>query len=217
MSVLRDPGTTQGQLLLGDWWVFLIAGGIIAGIVIMLILVAIVIWRRRPDGGFPPQFKKNTPLEISYTVVPLLIVAALFLVTYVYERRVEAQTAHPDAVVDVTAFRWSWRFDYPGTGVHVAGRPQEPPEFALPLDRTSRIVLNSADVVHAFWIPAFLFKRDAVPGMQNTFDLTPRRAGVFRGVCAEFCGLQHADMSFTVRVLPESDYKTWLASHKGSE
>lgn len=216
MSVLRNPGTTQGQLLLGDWWVFLITGGIIAAIVILLILVAIIVWRRRSVSDFPAQFKKNTPLEISYTVVPLLIVAGLFLVTYVYERGVEAQTARPDAIVDVTAYRWSWRFDYPGAGVHIAGRPQEPPEFALPLNKTSRIVLNSADVVHAFWIPAFLFKRDAVPGMQNTFDLTPTRAGVFRGVCAEFCGLQHADMTFTVRVLPQRQYETWLDSHKGA-
>lgn len=216
MSVLSNPGTTQGAVLSGDWLIFFITAAIIAAIVVLLILVPLVLWRRRSPGYFPPQFKKNTPLEISYTIVPLLIVGALFYVTLTRERSVEAQVARPDAVVHVTAFRWSWRFDYPGEGVGISGRPQEPPEFALPLGKTSRIILDSVDVIHAFWIPDFLFKRDAIPGMSNSFDLTPTHPGSFRGVCAEFCGLDHANMTFTVRVLPENQYRTWLAAHRGT-
>lgn len=216
MSMLPQPGTAQGQLLFGDWVVFAVTGVIIGAIVVALILGSAVAWRRREGSGFPPQFKKNTPLEIGYTVVPLLIVTALFAVTFVKERGVEAQASSPAAVVDVTAFRWSWRFDYPREGVTVTGRPQDPPEFALPLGKTTRIVLVSDDVIHAFWIPAFLFKRDAVPGLRNSFDFTPSRPGTFRGVCAEFCGLEHANMTFAVRVLPEAEYRRWLAAHKGT-
>ena len=213
MSALHDAATTQGQTLLGDWQIFLYTAAVVVAIVVLLILVPLFVWRRK-DGRYPAQFSKNTPLEIGYTVLPLLIVGALFYVTMVREKSVEAQTSKPFAVVDVTGYRWSWRFTYPGQYVTVAGTPQSAPEFALPLGQTTRIVLNSADVNHAFWIPAFLFKRDAIPGFSNSFDLTPTRPGVFRGVCAEFCGLDHAMMTFSVRVLPAPKYRAWLASHR---
>jgi len=141
-------------------------------------------------------------------------VAVLFYYTLHKEWSVDAQTAHPAATVAVTAFRWSWRFAYPHQSITVNGTPQSPPEFALPLGETSHITLTSVDVDHAFWIPQFLFKRDAIPGFVNTFDLTPTRAGVYRGVCAEFCGLDHAHMTFTVRVLPPAQFKAWLAAHR---
>ena len=207
------PGTAQGGIMLADWMVFIIAGAIIGGIVVVLIVVPPVLWRRR-DTGFPPQFKKNTPLEIGYTVVPLLIVAVLFWVTLKYEWPVEAQTAKPYAVVHVTAYRWSWRFDYPADGVSVSGTPQQPPELALALGEPTRIDLVTADVNHAFWVPAFLFKRDAIPGFTNSFDLTPVHTGVYRGECGEFCGLDHAGMTFQVRVLAPAAYRAWIAQHK---
>jgi len=215
MSVLRDVATAQGESLLADWRIFFYTAIVVAVIVYGLILLPLVLWRRRGDA-YPVQFRQNAPLEIAYTIVPLLIVAVLFVFTFVYERRVEAQSTHPFATVDVTAFRWSWRFVYPRERVTVAGTPQAPPEFALPLDRTTRIVLTTRDVNHAFWIPQFLFKRDAIAGFTNSFDLRATRPGTYRGLCAEFCGLDHAGMTFTVRVLPETQYRAWLASHRAS-
>ncbi|MDQ2663287.1 MAG: cytochrome c oxidase subunit II [Candidatus Eremiobacteraeota bacterium] len=217
MSVLNDAGTTQGQTLLGDWQIFLYTALAIVVIVVLLILVPLFVWRRKKNNDFPPQFKKNTPLEITYTIIPLLIVGVLFYVTMVREKSVEAQTASPFAIVDVTGYRWSWRFQYPRDRVTVSGTPQAPPEFALPLGQTTRIVLDSVDVNHAFWIPAFLFKRDAIPGFTNSFDLTPTRQGVFHGVCAEFCGLDHTGMTFSVRVLPPAAYRRWLESHRNAK
>ena len=207
------PGTAQGGILLADWQVFIIVAAIVGAIVVALIVVPPIVWRRR-DDALPPQFKKNTPLEIAYTVVPLLIVAALFWVTLKNDWPVEAQVSKPYAVVHVTAFRWSWRFDYPADGVSVSGTPQSPPELALALGEPTRIELVSADVNHAFWVPAFLFKRDAIPGFTNSFDLTPVRAGVYRGECGEFCGIDHAGMTFQVRVLPPAAYRAWIAQHK---
>ncbi|MFN2528019.1 MAG: cytochrome c oxidase subunit II [Candidatus Baltobacteraceae bacterium] len=216
MSILRDVATSQGQTMLGDWQIFFYTALAIAAIVVFLILLPLWVWRRR-SADYPPQFKQNPPLEITYTIIPILIVGVLFYFSLVKEWSVEAQTAHPDAVVNVTAYRWSWRFEYPHDHVTISGTPQTPPQFALPLAKTTRIVLTSADVNHAFWIPNFLFKRDAIPGFVNTFDLTPTRAGVYRGLCAEFCGLDHTMMTFTVRVLPFAQYRQWLESHRGNQ
>ncbi len=210
-----DPGTSQGHVLLGDWQIFLWTAAIVGAIVVVLILLPLFLWRRR-DGAAPARFQGNPPLEIAYTILPLLIVLGLFWVTLTRERRVEAQTPTPYAVVHVDAFRWSWRFVYPAEGVVVTGTPQHPPEMALPLGETTGIVLVSDDVDHSFWVPDFLFKRDAIPGFVNRFDLTPTRAGVFRGECAEFCGLGHTDMTFSVRVLPLPAYRAWLAAHRSA-
>ena len=205
--------TDQARPLHQDWVVFFLSGLAVAAIVYALILYPLVRWRRR-DDTYPAQADRNVPLELTYTIIPLLIVAALFAFTYRNETIVEALSPAPDVTVDVTAFDWSWRFAYPAAHVDVIGTPQQPPELVLPVDETARIELRSADVNHAFWVPAFLFKRDAIAGMVNRFDLRPTRAGVYLGECAEFCGLQHADMRFTVRVVDRPTFQRWLAAHR---
>lgn len=206
-----DPATAQGQTMRGDWIIFILASVAVGLIVYALILTPLVLWRRRSDV-LPPQFSRNPKVEILCAAIPLLIVCGLFYVTYGREMRVDALQARPFAVVDVTAFRWSWRFDYPGTDVSIVGTPQQPPQLVLPEDETTAIALRTVDVNHSFWVPAFLFKRDAIPGMLNRFDLTPTRLGLFRGACAQFCGMNHAHMTFAVRVVPRSTFREWLAS-----
>lgn len=210
MPALGHPATAQGSVLLGDWTIFLYTAIAVYAVVVVLILIPAIVWRRRGET-LPAQFGGNSPLEIGYTIAPLLIVAALFYVTLTREWRVEAESPKPYTTVLVTGFRWSWRFEYPSTGLTITGTPQSPPELALPLRETTQIDLTSSDVNHAFWVPQFLFKRDAIAGFRNSFDLTPTRAGVYRGVCAEFCGLAHAGMTFTVRVLPRREFDVWLA------
>lgn len=212
-AALPPGATVQSESLHEDWAVFFACGLVVATIVYALILFPLWRWRRR-DERFPAQTDRNVPLELTYTAIPLLIVAALFWITYRNETTVEALSASPDVTVQVTAFDWSWRFRYPSASVDVVGTPQHPPEMVLPVDATTRIALGSADVDHAFWVPAFLFKRDAIPGMTNTFDLRPTTIGVFQGECAEFCGLAHADMRFTVRVVDRSTFERWLAEHR---
>ncbi len=205
-----QTATTQASVLASDWALFTYVGLAVAALVWGLILFAVVRWRRRAGGALPPQFRNNNPLEIAWTVVPLLLVCALFVYTYRAEARVEALPPGPDVAVDVTAYRWGWTFAYAG-GPTVNGAADAPPQMVLPLQRTTRIRLTSRDVTHSFWVPDFLFKKDAIPGQTNTFDLRPDEAGTFIGRCAQFCGLDHALMSFSVRVVPPAEYARWRA------
>ena len=175
-------------------------------------------WRRRPDDIEPPQFRNNYGLEIAWTIVPLIIVAALFVYTYRAEARVDALVAHPAVIVAVRAYRWGWNFAYVD-GPVVGGASTEPldgsnaatkpPQLVLPLGETTRIELTSDDVTHGFWVPDFLFKRDAIPGMVNAFDLRPEKLGTYLGRCSQFCGLDHALMTFTVRVVTPRAFAAW--------
>ncbi|MEO9170408.1 MAG: cytochrome c oxidase subunit II [Candidatus Baltobacteraceae bacterium] len=194
-----------------DWAIFFWVGLAVAAIVSVLIIIPLFAWRRRSEE-YPPQFRRNNRWEFVYTGIPVLMVIALFGVTYFKEAAVERLNPHPSTVVNVIAFRWSWEFRYPGTGISIVGTPQNAPELVLPIDETTLIHLTSQDVNHAFWIPGFLFKRDAIAGVDNYFDLQPNRVGVYRGACAEFCGLDHALMTFTVRVVSKADYARWLRS-----
>lgn len=207
-----STATSQATLLEHDWLVFTTVGLAVALLVWGLILFAVLRWRRRDDSpaSLPPQFDQNNALEITWTAVPLAIVVALFIYTYRAEADVEHVSPHPAVVVDVNAYRWGWTFSYPG-GPTVDGSFANPPQMVLPVDRTARIVLTSSDVDHAFWVPDFLFKRDAIPGHPTTFDLNPTKLGTYLGRCAEFCGFDHALMDFSVRVVPASDYARWRA------
>jgi cytochrome c oxidase subunit 2 len=141
----------------------------------------------------------------------VLIVASLFVVTYRAETTVEGLDPEPATTVSVEAFNWSWRFTYEGTPVSISGTPDNPPQAVLPVGETVRIRLTAADVIHSFYLPDFLFKRDAIPGRTTEFDLTLDEPGVYRGQCAEFCGLDHWRMRFTIRAVPRSEFDAWLA------
>lgn len=206
--------TVQSQPLHMMWVVFFWTGLGVGAVVYALIAWCILRYRRRrKDDDFPKQFRRNTVLEITYTIIPLVVVVALFAITLPAEQQAEALSTRQGMIVNVTAFRWSWLFNYPQFGVSVSGLPGAPPRFALPVGETIRFNLTSVDVDHSFWVPAFLFKRDAIPGLANSFDWTPTKVGVFRGACAEFCGLDHTAMSFQVDVMSGSDFKRWMHAH----
>jgi cytochrome c oxidase subunit 2 len=205
-----SSATEQGRFVTGLWRVFMFAALAVAAVVVGLIMWSVVRYRQRGDGR-PPQFRDNLPLEILYTVIPVLIVTALFVMTFRVESEVERPSTRPVATIRVSAFDWSWRFDY-GGGAVVTGTPDAPPEMVVPVGQPVRIVLTSADVVHSFYVPDFLFKRDATPGLVQRFDFQVEEAGVYRGQCAEFCGLDHARMKFTVRAVSVTEFETWLAN-----
>jgi cytochrome c oxidase subunit 2 len=176
-----------------------------------LIAWCIVAYRRRdPNVVQAAAFHENKMLEMVWTVIPILIVIGLFVKTYISEAKVEAVSTSPAEIVDVAAYRWSWRFSYPRYGIAVNGTLAAPPTLVLPVDETTRINLTSSDVIHEFWVPAFLFKRDAVPGRPTAFDVHPTRIGTYRGECSEYCGTYHALMAFTTRVVSADEYKRWL-------
>jgi len=209
--------TSQAAAMFAVWRVFVIAGAVVYVIVAGLIVFSIVAYRRRdPSVVQAERFHSNIPLEIAWTIVPILVVGALFAVTYAAERHVESVVTPPGEVVRVIGFRWSWRFLYPREHVAVEGVTGVPPELVLPVGRTTEIRLVSSDVIHSFWVPSFLFKRSAIPGRENVFDFTPTRTGVFPGRCAEFCGTYHAHMSFVVRVVDAQAYAAWLRARSAT-
>jgi cytochrome c oxidase subunit 2 len=200
-----------------NWGLFLLVGSGVFALVFGLIAFSLVRWRRRPGDAEPAQFRNNVPIELAWTAIPLLMVAGLFVHTYEAEATVDAVSDHPAVVVAVNAFRWGWTFAYRGgptvsgasNGPPSLGSSIPPPELVLPLGETTRIELSSADVDHGFWIPDFLFKRDAIPGQTTAFDLSPTKLGVFEGRCSAFCGLQHANMLFRVHVVTPADFMRW--------
>ncbi len=211
---IMHPASLQAHDLAGVWYIFGGAALFVAVFVYGLILYSIVRWREKAtDTGLPPQFTKHPPIEITGVVIPLIIVIGLFYITYIREGVVDFLKPNPYLTVDVTAYQWSWQFRYPGRNAIVAnGTVHEPPTLVLPVGKMTQINLYSADVVHSFWIPSFLFKRDANAGITNHFDITPTKTGFFHGVCAEYCGLDHALMTFTVQVVPVADFDRWVAS-----
>ncbi len=210
-------GTVQSSVMVSDWLLFAIVAAAVAFVVVALIVFALVRWRRRPDDAEPPQFRNNYALEIGWTALPLAIVAGLFFLTYRAEARVDAVVARPSVVVAVDAYRWGWTFAYRGGPTvggsagapPVFGEPSKMPELVLPSGETTRIELSARDVDHGFWIPAFYFKRDAIPGQTTAFDLTPDKLGTYVGRCSAFCGLQHPLMLFRVRVVTPEAFRRW--------
>lgn len=178
-----------------------------------LIVFSVIRYRRRPgDDELPPQIHGNNLAETAWTLIPLVIVVGLFVASWQTLNRVEARTDSPSVTIDVTAFQFDWQFNYRDAGVSVIGTPNQHAEMVIPVGETIRINLTSADVIHAFYVPAFNYKKDAVPGRVNTFEFTAREVGVFRGQCAELCGVYHSRMLLTVRIVPRAEFDAWLQS-----
>ena len=118
----------------------------------------------------------------------------------------EQGRSNADVNIDIVGFQWNWTFNYVDEGVGVTGQTTQPAVMVLPTDRTIRFTETSPDVIHAWWVPEFLFKRDVIPGRENTFEITIKKEGEYIGQCAEFCGEKHSAMNFLVRVVsPEED------------
>jgi cytochrome c oxidase subunit 2 len=185
----------------------------VGGVVYGLATWTILRHRRRPDTDeLPEQRHGSLRLEIAWTAIPILIVVGLFIATLPVLTRVEALTSNPAVQVRVEAFRWGWRAQYADAGVEVSGLLEPGPEIVVPVGEPLRVTLSSVDVVHAFYVPVFLFKRDAIPGRETHFELTIDEPGDYGGQCAEFCGISHYRMPFTVRAVARAEYDAWLAA-----
>jgi cytochrome c oxidase subunit 2 len=154
-------------------------------------------------------------MEILYTTVPLVLVAVLFTVSMRATEKVNSRVENPDVTIDVTGFQWQWRFDYQNEGVEIVGQTEEPAEMVVPVGATVRVNLTSTDVIHAFWLPEFMIKKDAMPFRVNEFDMKVTTAGTFdSGRCVEYCGLNHDDMRFTVRAVPQAEFDAWVSDQE---
>jgi len=211
-----DPGATnQAQHETHIFQGFVLAGIAVGVIVFFLIMWSIFRYRRRDPEHMPRQFFEHIPLELFYTIVPILIVIVLFIATVITEDKVDAVTPHPAVTVHVLAYQWGWQFDY-GNGVVVQsgdvqiGQDSTYPTLVLPVGQTAEITLRSRDVVHGFYVRDFNFSRYAQPGVLNVFDLTVNRPGYFVGQCTQFCGLYHDTMLFKVEGVSPSQFHQWL-------
>jgi cytochrome c oxidase subunit 2 len=198
-----------------------------------LIVWSILRYRRKPgDEDLPPQTHGNNLVEIIWTVIPTAIVLYLFVLSYQTLNTVNAVTDSPDVRVHAVAAQFQWKFEYLDGGGNVIATQTVPyyattsadckqaavtnpgcGGMALPVGKKVQVSLDSPDVIHAWYVPQFLFKRDVIPGQTNRFEFTidPGDAGdVFRGQCAELCGTGHRTMLFTVLGLSPSDYDAWL-------
>ena len=213
---LPEPATEEapvvGNLWIGAWIASFVIGGLVWG----LIGWAVIRYRRKEgDAPAPRQTAYHLPLELLYTLVPFLIIGVLFFYTVKAQDTMIEQTDDPDVTIGVIGQKWSWTFNYmeednPAIGVnaHTVGQADGPlPDLYLPVNKTVRFNLQSADVIHSFWVPAFYFKLDVIPGQLNSFDATPNRIGVYDGKCAELCGERHALMLFTLHVVSEEEYE----------
>jgi cytochrome c oxidase subunit 2 len=187
---------------------------------ILLAYIGIVVrFRRRRDrpAEDPPQPSDRWRWEVAYAAVLAVVAAVLITLTLRANDRVTELSASPGLTVDVTAFKWQWGFDYRDRGVEVVGEEGETPTLTVPADTTVRFTLRSNDVIHAFWIPHERFKRDAFPDRTTEFDMTFDDLGVYEGVCAEFCGLDHTIMRFDVEVLPPYRFADWLSQQERAQ
>ena len=204
-----DPASREGEQI-HDLYRWYAAAAVGVGVFVTVLLVYVLVRFRRRSDEVPGQKPYNIPIELLYTATPLIIVGVLFAFSVGTQLDVDDLDDEPDLRVQVVGFQWQWQFRYEEAGVVVTGLPHEDPELVLPAGRTTRFDLVTTDVIHNFWVPRFLNKRDMIPGVDNEMDVTPTEVGTFDGVCAEFCGLDHARMRFTVRVVPPAEFDAWL-------
>lgn len=185
------------------------------------ILWSIVRFRRKPgDDVLPPQTHGNTTAEIIWTVIPVIIVLILFVMSYATLRSVDKVSADPKdtaAIIHVRGYQWSWEFDYGpdanGTPRVVAsGQNGEPPTMVVPYGETVQVVLTSDNVLHSWFVPNFLFKKDVLVGKANRFEFRVDVPGTYKGQCAELCGTDHAKMTFEVKAVSRADFDKFLAT-----
>jgi cytochrome c oxidase subunit II len=215
---LPAAATAEGRDIGNLYGVFVVIAAGVFILVYALATFAIVRYRvlRRRDPGEPRQIEGNDLIEAIWTAIPLVIVGGLFIGTLAVLSRTEARAATPAAEIEVHGFRWGWRFSYRDEGVEVSGLGIPGPEVVVPVGQPIRFVITSDDVIHSFYVPQFLFKRDVLPGRQNVFDITVEEAGTYRGQCAEFCGVGHSAMPFTVRAVTPDEYRAWLTSERAA-
>ncbi|CAH0244522.1 Cytochrome c oxidase subunit 2 [Arthrobacter sp. Bi83] len=222
-----ERGTTSNTDRIMDLWVNSWIAALVVGIITWgLIVWCIVAYRRRKGTvGFPRQTSFNLPLEVFYLTIPLFMVLVFFYFTDRDQQAIDDRSKPADVVVDVRGKQWAWDFNYKkgdvvtedlheaGVQAHLTGEAvdkEKLPTLYLPVGKSVDLELNSRDVIHSFWVPAFLQKRDMIPGKTNFIRFTPTKEGTYDGKCAELCGEYHSEMLFRVKVVSESEFQAHM-------
>jgi cytochrome c oxidase subunit 2 len=189
------------------WNLDLIAMSFLFALIMVPMLYSFVVFRRKKgDTTDAEHIEGNTTLEITWTVIPLIVVVAFaYLGAYSLG---ETRRVDPSAmVVKVTGSQWSWKFEYPDYGVTSK-------ELYLPVNKQVVLKMESTDVIHSFWVPEFRVKQDVVPGRVTEYRITPSLSGAYKVRCAEICGTSHAYMENAVNVVSQKNFDDWIAARK---
>jgi cytochrome c oxidase subunit 2 len=223
----EPPVTNHTERVSGLWvtsWIVLLIVGVITW---GLTIWAVIAYRRRKgQTGLPVQLRYNMPIEVFYTIIPLILVLGFFAFTARDQAEIEQRFAEDqiDVQVEVIAKQWAWDFNYVKEDVYSPGIQgqlsdegpkgslvqSELPTLYLPVGANVEIELESRDVIHSFWVVDFLYKKDMIPGKSNYMYFTPTKIGTYQGKCAELCGEYHANMLFTVEVVSQEDYADYI-------
>jgi cytochrome c oxidase subunit 2 len=212
-------GISEQSKKMYDLWIGSVVAALIVGVFVWGLIFWCVIRYRKRGEELPAQTRYNLPMEMLYTVLPFLVIAVLFYYTATVEADVNRVRPNPDVTVDVVAFKWNWEFDYEGAKgadgqkVSTIGASDYIPVLVVPVNKRIRFDEHSQDVIHSFWVPDLLFKRDVFPGnVTNVFEVTIEKEGAYVGHCAELCGTYHSMMNFELRVVSEEEYQSFLTA-----
>jgi cytochrome c oxidase subunit 2 len=195
--------------------VYLPIAAVVLAVVFAAFLFAVVRYRAR-DGRAAKPTREHNALEVAIALGLAAIVAVLVVVTFGVDDDEAKVAGRPVFRVDAVAFKWGWQFTYPGLpGVVDRTTDTAPPALHVPAGREVAVRLSTRDTTHAFWIPELRYKRDAWPDVAQTFALTFPAGQHLSGHCAQYCGLRHSDMVFTVQALGREDFAAWVARARG--
>jgi len=212
-----NPAVTEGGVATNNLYVLTFVIAVIVFVLVegLLLFITLRFRRRAGDDELPRQVHGSNPLEILWTIVPAITVTGLFLGAIITLNEAEAAEAEtPAVVIDVTGFQWQWTFAYENEDVSMTGVGREGPVMGVPVNEPIHIRLHATDVIHSFYVPQFLYKKDVIPGRVNEFEFVARKPGTYRGQCAEFCGLSHYQMYFHVEAMERAQYDAWLEEQK---
>jgi len=219
---ISGMGFPKGVSSVNDTTIPLWQGAWIAAAVVGTFTAILIMWpvfrHRRKGDEVPKQTQYNVPVEVAYTIIPFIIVAVLFYFTAV--KQSEIVKVSPDDkvshVIDVNAFQWSWQFTYRDNpeAPTVTGTTANPPTLVLPLGERVKFKITSTDVVHGFWIPAFMIQIQNLPGVTNNIEFSANKLGTYPGRCNILCGRAHSQMLFKVKVVSPSDYQEYISNLK---
>jgi cytochrome c oxidase subunit 2 len=203
---IPNPVSDSGDRIFHLWQATWVALWVIGAFTWALMLGAAFWFRKRSDEYVPKQTRYNLPIEVMYTVTPLIVILAFAWPTIRDSNIITEVKGDPDQTVNVVGYQWERGFNYTDEDVYSVGSPADPPTLYLPVDQKVQFVLTSPDVIHSFWVPDFLFKLDVVPGRANTFEVVPNQEGRYEGKCAELCGTYDSQMLFWVEVVDQQTF-----------
>ncbi len=222
-------GITDEAREIHTLYIFVVAMAAVVFLAVEGALVyALFRYRRKSSDELPKQTHGSNVLELIWTGIPVVIVVALFTFSFIVLNRVQEQAGDDDMTIEVTGFQYQWQFAYnlndlgPNSdrdseeSFSIIGTAANEPELVMPVDEPVEFKLIAADVIHSFYVPEFLYKLDVIPGRDNRFTVTARETGVFTGQCAELCGVDHALMRFTIRIVERDEFDAWVEEQSGS-